>query len=396
MMSLPRNAHIMIGMSGGVDSSVGALLLQQKGYTVTGLFMKNWEETDPNARCTALQDSRDAMDVCDRIGIPFEAVNFSNEYWEHVFRYFLDEYRSGRTPNPDVLCNKEIKFRAFLDYSLEHGADVIATGHYARIEKKDGYYYLLKARDPNKDQSYFLYALDQYQLSRAVFPLGELYKSRVREIAQQAGFQNHAKKDSTGICFIGERRFNEFLNQFLPARTGEIRTVDDVVIGSHNGLIFYTIGQRKGIGIGGCQDHDGAPWYVVDKRIADNVLVVAQGQHHPMLYNRSVTASKLNWITSNPAKSPFRCKAKSRYRQQDQSCTVTVIDANSCRVLFDVPQRALTPGQSIVFYDEDICLGGGIIDRVGDITAHQQGKTPSGQLLVTAGEIDHTLGSSIV
>jgi tRNA-specific 2-thiouridylase len=340
----------MIGMSGGVDSSVVALLLQQKGYTVTGLFMKNWEETDPNAACTALQDSRDAMEICDRIGIPFEAVNFANEYWEHVFRYFLDEYRSGRTPNPDVLCNKQIKFRAFLDYALEHGADAIATGHYARIEKKDDYCYLLKGKDPNKDQSYFLYALDQYQLSRAVFPLGELNKSRVRDIAQQAGFQNHAKKDSTGICFIGERRFTEFLNQYLPAHTGEIRTVDDEVIGTHNGLMFYTIGQRKGIGIGGCQDHDGAPWYVVDKRMADNVLVVAQGAHHPMLYSRSVTASNLNWITNIPAIPPFRCNAKTRYRQHDQPCTVTAVDNNSCRVIFDVPQRAMTPGQSIVFY----------------------------------------------
>ena len=356
----------MIGMSGGVDSSVSALLLHRQGFDVRGLFMKNWEDNDPAGPCPAVQDSLDAMRVCDRIGIPFDAVNFADEYWQRVFRYFLEEYRDGRTPNPDVLCNKEIKFRAFLDYALAQGADSIATGHYARIEERNGYFYLLKGCDPNKDQSYFLYALDQYQLSKAVFPLGHLYKNQVRKIALEEGFENHAKKDSTGICFIGERKFKSFLNQYLPGQPGEIRTPDDTLVGTHDGLMFYTIGQRKGIGIGGRQDNDGEPWYVADKRMADNVLVVVQGEYHPLLYNSRLTANSLYWITTMPAMLPFRCTAKTRYRQPDQACTISAINNDTCRVTFDRPQRAVTPGQSIVFYDNDICLGGGIIHQVGD------------------------------
>jgi len=356
--------RIMIGMSGGVDSSVSALLLHRQGYEVHGLFMKNWEDNDPDGHCPAIHDSLDAMHVCDRIGINFDAVNFAETYWQRVFRYFLDEYRKGRTPNPDVLCNKEIKFRAFLDYALDQGADKIATGHYARVEERKGRYYLLKGCDPNKDQSYFLYLLDQRQLSKSVFPLGQLHKTQVRNIALQAGFANHAKKDSTGICFIGERKFNEFINRYLPERPGEIRTPDNLPVGTHNGLMFYTIGQRKGIGIGGRQDNDGEPWYVAAKQIEDNVLIVVQGEHHPLLYSHSLLAKSLHWISTAPDKLPFRCQAKTRYRQADQPCTVTAIDKDTCSVTFDQPQRAVTPGQSIVFYDQDICLGGGIIDQI--------------------------------
>ena len=353
-------------MSGGVDSSVSALLLHQQGFDVRGLFMKNWEDNDPNGPCPAIQDSLDAMHVCDQIGIAFDAVNFADQYWQRVFRYFLEEYRAGRTPNPDVLCNKEIKFKAFLDYALSQGADTIATGHYARIEKRNGKYCLLKGCDSNKDQSYFLYALDQYQLSKAVFPLGHLHKTQVRSIALEAGFENHAKKDSTGICFIGERKFKEFLNHYLPAQPGEIRTPDNKLVGTHDGLMFYTIGQRKGLGIGGRQDTEGEPWYVADKRMTDNALIVVQGEHHPLLYSHHLTAKTLHWINNKPVTPPFRCMAKTRYRQPDQACTITAINNGGCRVVFDQAQRAVTPGQSVVFYDGEECLGGGIIDQIGN------------------------------
>lgn len=384
----PEKTRIMIGMSGGVDSSVGALLLHEQKFDVRGLFMKNWEDNDTSGPCPAAQDSLDAMQVCDRIGIAFDAVNFADEYWQRVFRYFLEEYRDGRTPNPDVLCNKEIKFKAFLDYALDQGADIIATGHYARIEERNGYYYLLKGRDPNKDQSYFLYALDQHQLSKAVFPLGNLYKTQVRDIARQAGFENHAKKDSTGICFIGERKFKSFLNQYLPEQPGEIRTPENKLVGTHDGLMFYTIGQRKGIGIGGRQDNHGEPWYVADKRMTDNVLVVVQGEHHPLLYNSRLTVNSLHWITTIPAMLPFRCTAKTRYRQPDQACTISAINNDTCRVTFDSPQRAMTPGQSIVFYDNDICLGGGIIHQVGD-TSYSRIEDTQQSCYIEAGATRH-------
>ena len=367
-MSRIVKPRIMIGMSGGVDSSVSALLLHQQGYNVRGLFMKNWDDTDEDGHCPAIQDSLDAMRVCDRIGISFDAVNFADAYWQKVFRYFLDEYRNGRTPNPDVLCNKEIKFQAFLDYALEQGADKIATGHYACVEERNGLYYLSKGRDLNKDQSYFLYLLNQTQLAKAVFPLGHLQKTQVRKIAMQAGFDNHAKKDSTGICFIGERKFKNFLNHYLPERPGEIRSSDGKLVGTHSGLMFYTIGQRKGIGIGGRHDNHGEPWYVADKLIEDNVLIVVQGEHHPLLYNRNLVANSLHWITATPPTLPFVCKAKTRYRQPDQACTLTTIEDDTCSIPFDEPQRAMTPGQSIVFYDGNTCLGGGIIDRVGTLT----------------------------
>ena len=372
-MFKPGKTRIIIGMSGGVDSSVSALLLHQQGFDVRGLFMKNWEDNDADGRCPAIQDSQDALKVCDRIGIAFDAVNFSDEYWQRVFRHFLEEYRIGRTPNPDVLCNKEIKFKAFLEYALDQGADAIATGHYARIEEHDGYYHLLKARDSNKDQSYFLHTLDQYQLSKAILPLGYLSKPQVRKIAWEAGFENHAKKDSTGICFIGERKFREFLNHYLPSQPGEIRTPDNKLVGTHDGLMFYTIGQRKGLGIGGRQDTGDEPWYVVDKRVADNALIVAQGEHHPLLYNNHVTASMLHWITNEPVTLPYRCMAKTRYRQTDQPCTIAALDNDACLAIFDQPQRAVTPGQSIVFYDGDNCLGGGIIDRVDNISRKTTG-----------------------
>jgi tRNA-specific 2-thiouridylase len=352
--------RIIVGMSGGVDSSVTALLLKQQGYAVSGLFMKNWEDY-PDGECPAVQDSQDVMAVCDRIGIEMDGVNFAAEYWDRVFAYFLEEYQAGRTPNPDVLCNKEIKFKAFLDYALIHGADKIATGHYAKVEFHDGRYRLLKARDQNKDQTYFLYTLGQEQLSRTLFPLGDIPKPEVRKIAAEHHFVNAAKKDSTGICFIGERKFKEFLSQYLPARPGEMRTPEGELIGTHDGLMFYTLGQRQGLGIGGRKDAGGEPWYVVGKDLERNILLVAQGEH-PMLYSDNLTASRLHWTSGRAPGTPFRCAAKTRYRQPDQLCTITWLEDDSCRVEFDQPQRAVTPGQSVVFYKDNECLGGGVIE----------------------------------
>ena len=357
-----QEKRIIVGMSGGVDSSVSALLLQQQGYVVSGLFMKNWEEHDTTAPCPAAIDANDAMQVCDLLGIDFDAVNFSTEYWDRVFRYFLDEYRRGRTPNPDVLCNREIKFRAFLDYALDQGAELIATGHYARLRQDRDGYRLLKGLDEDKDQSYFLYLLNQEQLARARFPLGELSKPDVRAIAARHGFANHDKKDSTGICFIGERRFNEFLQQYLPTRPGDIRSLDDQYLGRHQGLMFHTIGQRKGLGIGGRADKSGEAWYVVGKDIEHNVLLVAQGDRNPALYAHALIAERPHWIRGAAPDLPLHCTAKIRYRQSDQPCTVTRIDSGQIRVDFLRIQRAVSPGQSVVFYDGDECLGGAIID----------------------------------
>jgi tRNA-specific 2-thiouridylase len=364
-MKKPGCSRVVVGMSGGVDSSVAALLLQQQGHaTISGLFMKNWEESDPAGECPAERDVRDALEVCDRLGIDLDAVNFADAYRERVFSYFLREYQAGRTPNPDILCNSEIKFRVFLDHALASGAERIATGHYARVEERDGTYHLLKGRDPDKDQSYFLHALTQEQLSRAVFPLGGMLKSEVRRIARTAGFANHAKKDSTGICFIGERRFREFLGRYLPARRGEIRSLDGRQMGEHEGLMFYTLGQRKGLGIGGSADGSGEAWYVVAKDQPDNTLVVTQGHDHPSLYSRSLSVERFHWITGQaPVRLPYRCRAKTRYRQGDQPCVVEIDpDTRHCHVLFDQPQRAVTPGQYVVLYDGDRCLGGGVID----------------------------------
>ncbi len=369
-MNNPSTQQIIVGMSGGVDSSVTALLLQQQGLSVSGVFMKNWEDKDPDGTCSAAIDANDAMRVCDKIGIPMDAVNFASEYWDRVFQYFLDEYKSGRTPNPDILCNKEIKFKAFLDYAIQQGADKIATGHYARISEKDGQFKLLKGKDDNKDQSYFLYTLGQAQLSKALFPLGELPKSEVRKIAAEAGFENHAKKDSTGICFIGEREFKTFLNTYLPAQPGEIKTLDDKTIGKHDGLMFHTIGQRKGLKIGGLkEDSSGEPWYVVDKNLARNILLVAQGSDHPALFKQALNAINLHWVSGQAPTPLYHCSAKVRYRQQDQPCTITTIKNGIASVQFEQPQRAMTPGQSIVFYNQDECLGGGIIDQIGNTLA---------------------------
>lgn len=353
--------RIIVGMSGGVDSSVTALLLKQQGYEVSGLFMKNWEDY-PDGECPAVQDSQDVMDVCDEIGIEMDGINFATEYWDRVFAYFLEEYKAGRTPNPDILCNKEIKFKAFLDYALEHGADKIATGHYAKVEFRDGYYRLLKAVDQNKDQTYFLYTLGQEQLSKTLFPLGDIPKPEVRQIAEKSNFVNAKKKDSTGICFIGERKFKDFLSQYLPAQPGEMRTPDGELIGKHDGLMYYTLGQRQGLGIGGRKDSTGEPWFVVGKELENNVLLVAQGEH-PLLYSDDLEASKLHWTTGIAPKAPFRCAAKTRYRQPDQPCTITKLADGRCYVEFDEPQRAVTPGQSVVFYKDDECLGGGVIEK---------------------------------
>lgn len=353
---------VIVGMSGGVDSSVSAWLLLQQGYEVEGLFMKNWEEDDGTEYCTARQDLADAQAVCDRLGIRLHAANFAAEYWDHVFEHFLAEYQAGRTPNPDILCNREIKFKAFLDYALVLGADYIATGHYVRRGEEPDNARLLKGLDPNKDQSYFLHAVAGCQIARSLFPVGGLHKPEVRRIAEEQGFINHAKKDSTGICFIGERRFKDFLARYLPAQPGRIETGTGEVIGEHQGLMYYTLGQRQGIGIGGLKGADEKPWYVARKDLERNILLVVQGQDHPWLYSQALRASQLTWVTGAPAL-PLRCTAKTRYRQPDQDCVVEAAD-DSVWVRFDVAQRAVTPGQSVVFYDGEVCLGGGVIEEM--------------------------------
>jgi tRNA-uridine 2-sulfurtransferase len=352
---------IVVGMSGGVDSAVAALLLKEQGHEVVGLFMKNWEDDDDDQYCNSRQDLIDAVSVADRIGIDIEAVNFSAEYKERVFNGFLSEYRAGRTPNPDVLCNAEIKFRAFLEHALAMGAGQIATGHYAQVREMDGLFQLLKAEDGTKDQSYFLYRLNQSQLAKTLFPLGGLYKRKVREIARSAGFHNHDKKDSTGICFIGERPFREFLNRYLPSEPGEIHRIDGKIVGQHMGLTFYTIGQRQGLGIGGQASSDGSAWYVAGKDMARNRLIVVQGHDHPALLMESVSAVDVTWVSATPPPCNWVYNAKTRYRQQDAACTVAQADDTSCRVDFAAPQWAVTPGQSVVVYDSRVCLGGGII-----------------------------------
>lgn len=346
-------------MSGGVDSSVTALLLKEQGFHVEGVFMKNWEEDDTDTYCPASIDMADAQSVCDQLQIELHRINFASEYWERVFTYFLDEYRAGRTPNPDILCNKEIKFKAFLAYAKQRGADSIATGHYARLLHAEQSF-LLKGLDPGKDQSYFLYALDQEQLSQSLFPIGNLMKEEVRKIANKAGFKNHAKKDSTGICFIGEKKFKDFLNSYLPAQKGPIETVDGEPIGTHDGLMFHTIGQRQGLKIGGIKNKPESPWYVVEKDIKRNALIVAQGEH-PRLYAKTLMAEQVHWINTPPDKFPLQAHAKTRYRQSDQECVIELVNPEQYQIHFTQPQRAITPGQSVVFYQGDICLGGGII-----------------------------------
>jgi tRNA-uridine 2-sulfurtransferase len=361
-----KKIHVIVGMSGGVDSSLAALLLKQQGYHVEGLFMKNWEEEEKNSNCAAAQDLIDAQTICLKLGIHLHTINFSTEYWDRVFTYFLDEYQKGRTPNPDVICNKEIKFKAFLDHALSLGADYIATGHYARCQHPNmppQPYQLLKGLDPLKDQSYFLYLLNQQQLSKSLFPIGELKKVDVRKMAEQQEFRNYNKKGSTGICFIGERKFKQFLSLYLPAHPGNIETIDGQHIGKHEGLMYYTIGQRQGIGIGGLKNQQEMPWYVLKKELARNVLIVGQGENHPALFSNSLKASQLHWVSGqSPFPLPFHCAAKTRYRQPDQSCIIADIENDKATITFTNPQRAITPGQSIVFYQNDVCLGGGIIN----------------------------------
>jgi len=360
---LQSRRHVVVGMSGGVDSSVTALLLKQQGYEVTGLFMKNWEDDDSDEYCSSRQDLLDAVSVADTIGIPIEAVNFAKEYRERVFAYFLREYEAGRTPNPDILCNSEIKFKAFLDHALRLGADCIATGHYAQVREVDGLFQLIKASDASKDQSYFLHRLNQAQLSHAIFPLGGKLKSEVRTIAERHGLSNYAKKDSTGICFIGERPFREFLNRYLPTQPGDMVTPEGKVVGQHIGLSFYTLGQRQGLGIGGGRDSTGEPWFVAGKDMVHNRLIVVQGHDHPLLKSNRLTALDSHWIGGAAPEINHPYAAKTRYRQADAPCRITQLEGGNCAVEFDEPQWAVTPGQSVVFYDGEICLGGAIIEQ---------------------------------
>ena len=354
--------RVVVGLSGGVDSSVSALLLKEQGYDVVGVFMKNWDDESDSGVCTATEDFEDASKIADQIGIPIYSVNFEKEYWDRVFTYFLDEYKNGRTPNPDIMCNKEVKFKAFLDYAMGLNADYIAMGHYAQtVTDEDGTVHLLRGADDNKDQTYFLNALSQDQLKRALFPIGHLQKSEVREIAEKAGLATAKKKDSTGICFIGERNFKQFLSEFLPAQPGKMMTPSGEVKGDHAGLMYYTIGQRSGLGIGG-DGKSNDPWFVVGKDMATNTLYVDQGYHNEALYADMLEASDLSWIAPNNHGDEFHCTAKFRYRQTDVGVTVKVKDDNKVDVIFDEPVRAITPGQGVVFYDGDECLGGATID----------------------------------
>lgn len=355
----------MVGLSGGVDSSVATFLLKEAGYHVEAVFMKNWQEDDQDINCSITADLADARAICEKLNVKLHEVNFTDTYWKNVFTHFLYEYRRGRTPNPDVLCNKEIKFKAFLDYAKKSGADYIATGHYVRTERINDKVRLLKATDTEKDQSYFLHALTESQLAQSLFPIGHLHKQEVRSIARRLGFQNHGKKDSTGICFIGERKFKTFLSEYLPAEPGIIETIEGRIIGKHDGLMFYTIGQRQGLQIGGQKESLNAPWYVADKDLKRNVLIVVQGEH-PRLFKKKLTVKTIHWINPN-LKLPTTTQAKIRYRQPDEPCVITPIkpsvDENDYfEINFENPQRAITPGQSIVFYQDDICLGGGIIE----------------------------------
>jgi len=356
----PKDTRVVVGMSGGVDSSVAALMLKNQGYDVIGIFMKNWDDTDENGHCTATEDYEDVIKVCNQIGIPYYAVNFEQQYWEKVFQYFLDEYKAGRTPNPDVMCNKEIKFKAFLEHALDLGADYLATGHYARVDFQDGEYKMLRGVDNNKDQTYFLNQLGQDQLSRVLFPIGEVEKKEVRQLALEAGLATAKKKDSTGICFIGERNFKEFLSGYLPAQKGDMETFDGKVVGRHDGLMYYTIGQRHGLGIGG----QGEPWFVIGKDLKRNVLLVGQGFDNDLLYSDEITATMISWVSDKPKPASFKCTAKFRYRQPDNHVTVETLENGDVRVIFDEPIRAITPGQAVVFYDGEECLGGGTIDQV--------------------------------
>ncbi|MCW7761069.1 tRNA 2-thiouridine(34) synthase MnmA [Photorhabdus luminescens] len=363
-MSDNSQKKVIVGMSGGVDSSVSAYLLQQQGYQVAGLFMKNWEEDDDEEYCSAATDLADAQSVCDKLGIELHTVNFAAEYWDNVFEHFLSEYRAGRTPNPDILCNKEIKFKAFLEFAAEDlGADYIATGHYVRRKDINGKSQLLRGLDNNKDQSYFLYTLSHQQIAQSLFPIGELEKPEVRRIAEKIGLVTAKKKDSTGICFIGERKFRDFLGRYLPAKPGPIMTVDGETLGEHQGLMYHTLGQRKGLGIGGTKEGSEEPWYVIDKDVQNNILLVAQGHEHPRLMSTGLIAQQLHWVDRETLTEEIHCVVKTRYRQQDIPCTITPINEDKIEIRFANPVAAVTPGQSAVFYQGEVCLGGGVIEQ---------------------------------
>ena len=362
MSSSNAQTKVIVGLSGGVDSSVAALLLKQQGYQVEGLFMKNWEGDDTEDYCPAAEDLKDVLAICEKLDIPLHVENFSKDYWDRVFAHFLTEYGAGRTPNPDILCNKEVKFKAFLDHALALGADYIATGHYTRVSQDDaGYFHLLKGLDNNKDQSYFLYTLQQNQLKHSLFPVGELEKPYVRQLAEEADLITHNKKDSTGICFIGERKFKDFLQQFLPAQPGDIVTTEGKIIGKHDGLMYHTLGQRKGLGIGGGHGVEDIPWYSADKNLATNQLVAVQGSDHPLLNHAILTANTCDWVSGRCPALNTPLKAKVRYRQPEQPCEIVADEHGQITVVFTEPQTAITPGQSVVFYQDDDCLGGAII-----------------------------------
>lgn len=363
LSSYPKK--VIVGMSGGVDSSVSAYLLLKQGYTVEGLFMKNWEEDDTDDYCAAAQDLADAQAVCTKLGIRLHTINFAAEYWDRVFEHFLQEYRAGRTPNPDIMCNKEVKFKAFLEFALEDlGADYIATGHYARRSEVNGQVVMQRGIDANKDQSYFLYTLSAAHLAKTLFPVGDLNKTDVRQIAHKLGLVTAVKKDSTGICFIGERKFKDFLQQYIPAQPGTIETTAGEAVGQHQGLMYYTLGQRKGIGIGGLKNHPEQPWFVVGKNMDTNKLIIGQGHDHPLLMSTGLLANQIHWVNRQPLTNIRRLTAKTRYRQADVTCEVRPLDDTTLKVIFDAPVSAVTPGQSVVFYDGDQCLGGGIIDAI--------------------------------
>lgn len=358
-----RAPTVVVGMSGGVDSSVSALLLKQQGYRVIGMFMKNWEEQNDDGICTSAIEYEDVIRVCEKIDIPYYSVNFVKEYRDNVFTHFLKEFEAGHTPNPDILCNREIKFKAFLNKALEVGADYLATGHYCRVGKsKSGQQQLLKGVDPGKDQSYFLYTIGEDVLSKVMFPVGGMVKKELREIARKHDLPTADKEDSTGVCFIGERNFKEFLSKYLAAKPGNFEDLLGKVVGRHDGAAYYTPGQRRGMGVGG----PGEPWFVVDKDMARNVVILAQGTRHPALYCDELVAGELSWVSKQGAPPlPFTCKSKIRYRQPDQECVITKVEDGKAHVIFNIPQRAVTVRQSIVFYDGDVCLGGGIIEAAG-------------------------------